>query len=297
MLAGQTFVGASASMIEALLVLVAVFIAGLAGWRAFDILALRRIWRQLVSRQPGAPRPFDVRSVAHLPEPARRFFSFAIEPGTPLLPVAEIAMEGEIGLGSRERPGYRAMRARQISAPPYGFVWRVSAGRWLRIAGSDGATDTTSWSRFWLGGILPVARAGGNEDHFRSAFGRCVAEAVFWTPAALLPDADVRWEQIGEDAARVTVARYGLTQSVDIEVDPDGRPVQVAFTRWSDANEDREFRLQPFGGYLSEFRSFGGYRLPTRVEAGNFFGTSGYFPFFRARVTAIRFPESTLEVA
>lgn len=32
----------------------------------------------------------------------------------------------------------------------------------------------------------------------------------------------------------------------------------------------RVYQLQPFGGYLSEFREFGGYRLPTRIEAGNF---------------------------
>jgi hypothetical protein len=279
-------------MIEALLVLAAVAIAGLVGWRAFDTLAVNRAWRQLAAGQPAAPRPFDVGAISRLPEPARRFFSFAIEPGTPLFPVAEITMEGEIGLGSRHRPNYRPMRARQISAAPHGFVWQVSAGRWLRIAGSDGAMDGRSWSRFWLGGILPVGRAGGDADHFRSSFGRCMAEAVFWAPAAVLPDTHVRWDQVGEDTARVTVNRHGLKQSVDIEADPAGRPVQVTFARWSDANEDRTFRLQPFGGYLSEFRSFGGYRLPTRVEAGNFFGTSDYFPFFRAEVTAITFPNS-----
>ncbi len=279
-------------MVEGLLVAVAVLVAGLVGWRAVDVRNANRAWRQLAARQPTAPKSFDPGAIAHLPEPARRFFGFAIEPGTPLYPVAEISMQGEIGLGSRQRPNYRSMRAQQISAPPYGFVWRVSAGRWLRIAGSDGATDDTSWSRFWLGGIVPVGRAGGDADHFRSAFGRCIAEAVFWAPAALLPAAGVLWEQTGEDSARVTLARNGLTQSVDVEVGQDGRPVRVAFDRWSDANEDRAFRLQPFGGDLSDFRSFGGYRLPTRVEAGNFFGTSQYFPFFRIQVTRITFPQS-----
>lgn len=53
---------------------------------------------------------------------------------------------------------------------------------------------------------------------------------------------------------------------------------------------DRLLALQPFGGYLSNFREFTGFRLPTHIEAGNFFGTEKYFPFFIADVTDLRFP-------
>ena len=49
------------------------------------------------------------------------------------------------------------------------------------------------------------------------------------------------------------------------------------------------YRLQPFGGFLSEFRDFDGYRLPTRVEGGNFIGTEAYFPFYKAQVDHLRF--------
>lgn len=274
-----------------LLIVVATALVGLGAWRAADGLAARRAWRGLAARQPASPRAFDATGIADLPEPAQRFFRFAIEPGAPLLDVAEIRMQGEIGLGNRDNPNYQPMRAMQISAAPHGFVWRLSAGRWLRLAGSDGAVDGVSWSRFWLCGLIPVGRAGDSSDHLRSAFGRCVAEALFWTPAALLPGDGIRWEQVGDDAARVTVSRHGLAQSVDIEVDPEGRPLRVAFARWTDANADKMYRLQPFGGYLSRFEQFGGYRLPTRVEGGNFFGTSDYFPFFRAQVTSIGFPQ------
>jgi hypothetical protein len=278
-------------LITVLLFVVAATVIGLGAWRAVDALAASRAWRHLAACQPSSPRTFDAGAVSELPEPAQRFFRFAIEPGAPLLNVAEIRMQGEIGLGNRDNPNYQPMRALQISAAPNGFVWRLSAGRWLRVAGSDGAVDGLSWSRFWLCGLVPVGRSGGGSDHLRSAFGRCLAEALFWTPAALLSGDGIRWEQVDGDTARVTVTRDGLEQSVDVEVDPAGRPVQVAFARWTDANADKVFRLQPFGGYLSEFESFGGYRLPTRVEGGNFFGTSEYFPFFRAKVSSISFPQ------
>jgi len=50
-----------------------------------------------------------------------------------------------------------------------------------------------------------VARMGGNPDHTRSAFGRYVAEAVFWTPAAVLPGPGVAWEHVNTDCARLIV--------------------------------------------------------------------------------------------
>ncbi len=52
----------------------------------------------------------------------------------------------------------------------------------------------------------------------------------------------------------------------------------------------KRYRLQPFGGFLPEFREFGGFRLPTHIEAGSHFGTDAYFPFFIADVQEITFP-------
>jgi hypothetical protein len=69
------------------------------------------------------------------------------------------------------------------------------------------------------------------------------------------------------------------SRAVDITVDDQGAPSTVVIQRWSDANPERSFREQPFGGHVSEFRSFGGYQLPTRVEGGNLIGTPDYFPF------------------
>jgi hypothetical protein len=265
----------------------AVLIA-LASWRWADKHADQSAWRRLAAHQPATPGTCDLSMIASLPDPAQRFFRFAIEPGTQLYTVAEISMQGELSLGNRAKPNYMPMRAQQILAPPHGFVWRVRVGR--LISGSDAAEDGNSWSRFWVLGIAPVARAGNNADHARAAFGRYVAEAVFWTPAALLPREHVRWQAIDDSTARVVVTHMGLEQAVDVSVDADGRPIKVVFQRWSDANPARAFQLQPFGGYLSDHKSFDGFRLPTRIEAGNFIATDDYFAFFKATVTSVRFP-------
>ncbi|MEM7050723.1 MAG: DUF6544 family protein [Acidobacteriota bacterium] len=255
-------------------------------WRFSDGRADRRLWDSLARTVPtGEQVRFDSAMVDGLPAAARRYFSYSIQPGTPLVSAVELEMEGEIGLGTRDKPGYRPMRARQILAPPHGLVWRVRSGS---IAGSDGASTSQSWTRFWLFGVLPVVRAGGNADHRRAAFGRVVAEAAFWAPASLLPGPHVTWHGVDEATARAEVRFGGLAQVVEVTVDDSGEPRQVVIERWSNANRDKVYRLQPFGGVPSRFRDCEGYRLPTRVEGGNFFGTEDYFPFFKATVTTLR---------
>lgn len=172
-------------------------------------------------------------------------------------------------------------------AAPAGFVWKMSGGSGLmQMSRSDGG----HWTRFWLVGLLPVARFGGDPDHIRSAFGRYVAEAAFWTPATLLPGSDVMWEAVDENTARYSMVHEGIAQSVDVTVDAEGRPIEVQFQRWSNANPEGVHRLQPFGGFLSDFQEVKGFRVPMHVEAGNLFGTDAYSPFYIVDVTEMRFP-------
>jgi hypothetical protein len=278
-------------MIGFALLVVGLAVLGLLIWRMADQRAENAVWDRLAATRATQPETFDLAMLAELPEPAQRFFRFAIRPGTPLRTVAAIDMEGDFSLGTKERPNYMPMRASQILAAPHGFVWKVSAGSGpMKLSGSDVADDGRSWSRFWLSGVVPVARAGASADHIRSSFGRYVAEAVFWTPAAVLPNENVSWTQLDENAARVSMRYLGLEQAVDVSVGEDGRPLQIVFQRWSNANREAVHRLQPFGGYLSQFNEFDGFCLPTRVEAGNHFASSDYFAFYRVNVTRVRFP-------
>ncbi|MCW8195984.1 hypothetical protein F6455_14415 [Proteobacteria bacterium 005FR1] len=258
-------------------------------WRIRDYRADREKCRSLASIQPSKPELFDSSMVASLPEPAKRYFLYTIAPGTPLYTAANISMAGRFGMGDKRNPNYLEMTAEQILALPDGFVWQMRARRGLMIVSGS---DSECWTRFWLMGLLPVAHMGGNPDHARSAFGRYVAEAVFWTPAALLPGPGVSWELMDENRARVTVTHRGFAQAMDVVVAPDGQPSEVRFQRWSNANPQKHFQLQPFGGYLSQFASFSGFRLPTHVEAGNNFGTEDYFPFFVVDVLPVDFPRS-----
>ena len=275
-----------------LLTLGALLVALLQIRRWADARAAGQAAERLLRTPSVLPERFDPALVVDLPEPARRYFLYTIRPGTRLRTTARITMGGTLGLGTPEEPGYRSMSADQVLAPPHGFVWRVRAGSGvLRMSGSDGLEGDHSWVRFWLLGLAPVVRSGGTPDHWRSAFGRVVSEGAFWVPASLLPQNGVAWREIDAETAEATVTHRGVTQTVTIRVAEDGRPLWVSIPRWTDANPEGVYRIQPFGGFLDGFRDFDGYRLPTRVEGGNHFGTDAFFPFYRAEVESLAFPD------
>jgi hypothetical protein len=273
----------------AFFVLLMFAVSSLKLWLWSDNSRATKVWRELADKNTSTVR-FEPSMIAELPEPVRRYFLHTIKIGAPIYTVVEIRMNGELGLGTKDKPNYLPMVAEQLLAPPHGFVWKLRAGEGLmQLNGSDGFDGETSWVCFWLAKLLPVVRQGGSADHARAAFGRVVAEAAFWAPASLLPQFGVSWQALDDNSARATMTSNGMTQTVDITITDEGRPIKVVIPRWTDANAEKEFRLQPFGGYLSEFRDFEGYTLPTRVEGGNWIDTDDYFPFYKVEVEDLQF--------
>ncbi len=249
------------------------------------------VWSSLQELREAEPQRYDPAMVADLPEVAQRYFARAIAPGTPLHRVVRLDMEGTFMLNGNPMP----MRARQVLAPPRrGFVWQAEIGTGLmRFAGSDGffALDegvANSWTRFWLARLIPLARAGMNEDHARAAATRLLLESV-WAPASLLPQFGAHWTVTGPESAVVRFDDAPGIEPMEMVFDAQGNLLSVAALRWSDANPEKTYRLQPFGGRMLESGSFQGFRIPTRVELGNHFGTPAYEPFFHATITAAEF--------
>lgn len=270
-----------------------VVLAGISGialgvWvRARDIRAAQTLWDALLKPlREGVPPSYDPALVADLPEIAQRYFAHAIAPGTVLHRAVRLEMEGALILNGRALP----MRADQILAPLRGFVWRARVGSGLlRFSGSDGYwTGRTSWTRFSLWGLLPVARVANTDDHARAAAARMVLETV-WVPPALLPQHGAVWRPIGADQAEVRFPALDGVEPIQLTLDADGRVLEITTLRWSDANPARVYRLQPFGGRALAHATHQGFTIPTALEVGHFVGTPEYAPFFRARLTRVAY--------
>jgi hypothetical protein len=277
--------------------LLALFVLLLAGvalglWvHSRDQAQMRAVWSSLEQAREADPPRYDPEMVADQPELVQRYFARAIEPGTPLHRVVRLEMEGSFVMNATEMP----MTARQILAPPArGFVWQAEVGSGLmRFAGSDGyyapeggAVD--SWTKFWLHGLIPLARIGGTSDHASAAATRVMLEAV-WSPASLLPQFGAEWTRTGPNSAEIRFADVQGIEPMQIMLDAEGNLTEVQALRWTDANPEKTYRLQPFGGRILEMGRHGGFLIPVRVELGNLYGTPDYAPFFLARITRAEF--------
>jgi hypothetical protein len=259
------------------------------GWAVHrgDVAHAERVWAALDAGRESRPARSDPFMVADLPPVARRYFARAIEPGTPLHRVVQLEMAGTFILNGKALP----TQARQILAPPgRGFVWQARMGQGVtRFAGSDGYLRTEgreeSWTKFWLAGLVPLARIGGGSNHPRAAATRAMAEAL-WVPATLLPQFGATWRQTGPDSAELHFADTPDLPPLHLTFDPQGDIVEIMTLRWSDANHDKTYRLQPFGGRMLATAVFQGFRIPVTVELGNLWGTPDYVPFFKATVSS-----------
>ena len=239
---------------------------------------LRRIAeRALVG--PPAPALFGPREVAGLPTPVRRYFTAAIDEGTPLATAVRLQMRGQIRLGR-----WIPFTARQILAPHRGFLWQARAGG--VISGYDRSIGGIGETHFRLLGVLTVMHAEGH-DVDRSAAGRAAAEAI-WLPTALLPRFGVEWSAADEHRIHARFTVGDVPVHLRLGLDADGNVVDVVFDRWGDPEGTGKYGWHPFGGLVTGTARTGALTLPTQGRLGWHYGTPRWEEqgeFFRYRLT------------
>lgn len=231
-------------------------VAVVAGTVAFGLTSYRSsmngtedAYSRVSSHTETPLKRFNPKQVAQLPEIAQRYFHHAIAPGTPLYSLVELEMRGTFLLGDVRKFQSYQMSARQALRPPDQFVWIPSmrAGA-MSISGSDALVEGEAWTRFWLLNLIPVARERTSPDLVRSAQFRAAVEGAMWLPTSLLPEQGVKWEQVGPDSALVTLTQFRPMIALTLTLDKAGAVKEVVGQRWSNANREKTFRLQPFGG-------------------------------------------------
>ena len=135
-----------------------------------------------------------------------------------------------------------------------------------------------------LGSVLTMANAGG-VDVDQGASLRWLAESV-WFPFAFVSE-DVRWDAIDEHRARVSLTGQASPVSAVLEIDPEGRLVGLRADRRRDLGGGRS-ALTVWTGVYGEYRSFGGFTVPTSVEAA-WDLPQGPFTYARFHVESIEY--------
>jgi hypothetical protein len=244
--------------------------------------AVRGDWAALTP-SPGDVPAVDPARIDRLPPPVRRWLTHALAAGVPRWERAELEMRGRIRIGA-----WIPFRAREVLAPPAGFVWAGSAGRFpLRLTGFDRYRAGAGELRWKLFGVLPVM-TGAGPDISRSGAGRLAGEALLLPTAALAPW--VRWRREDDTRAVADVEVDGAVHPVTVEVDPAGRPRSCSMPRWGNPDR-RPAREHTFGVVYDGEVSFHGVTLPRRFTAGWDWDGRRWDrgPFFQATISHARF--------
>ncbi|MFF4161240.1 DUF6544 family protein [Streptomyces sp. NPDC001678] len=226
--------------------------------------AARREWADLTA-PTASPGRFSPELTAGLPAPVRRWLGRAVAPGAALLESAELTMHGRIRVGA-----WRRFSARQVIAPPRGFVWSARtrmAG--FPVTGYDRYGGGTGESRWRLLGVVPVV-SGSGPDVTRSAAGRLACEIPLVPAAALGPS--VTWEPGDERHAVARVRVDGEVFPVTFTVSLSGVLESVCLARWGDPDH-HGYRAHAFGAAFEGEVRCGAFTLPRTVRAGWWYGS------------------------
>jgi hypothetical protein len=227
---------------------------------------------------------FEPSLVANLPEPARRWLTHAIAPGTPLSRTVFLEMHGHIRIG-----GWLPFRAVQLQSLPHGYVWAAKATFGpIPIIGYDRYVEGDAEMHWGVFGRLPLVNASG-PDLDRAAAGRAAIDALFVPTACFGPD--VMWSEGSTSDSAVAEWRIGRhVLRPELTVAADGSLQSVTMPRWA-RRKGEEWGDYPFGGHVDHEVDFGGIRIPTRIQVGYFFGTDRWAKgeFFRAKITTAKY--------
>lgn len=240
---------------------------------------IKEIWRSLKS--PPSSNVFTADMVADLDEPVQRYFLYAIAPETPLAAYAELEMNGSFRL--KPDSDWLPMQASQIISASDGFVWKANIGKKLmQFSGADYYARNKGRIKFSLWGLIPLVDAK-SEDIDRSSVGRLCIEYV-WLPSALLPHNGVVWQAISANNIQANFEIDSEPITLNLTIDRDGRLLSLSVARWGENAEDKNWQYIPFGGKVEAEQTFGGYTIPSELNAGYWFGTDRYWAFFQANI-------------
>ncbi len=225
-----------------------------------------------------------------LPEPVRRYLRYAIPNGAPAIRTVRLKHGGFFRI--KPEQGWLPIRAVEyFTAGKPGFVWRARICPFpcIWIDACVGLFNRHGHMLVKLESLFTIADASGPEID-QGASLRWLAEAV-WFPYAFVGDA-IRWEPVDETAARVTLVQTTLVQedamvSALVEFDAEGQMIAIRGQRYRDLGAGKA-RLTPWLGRCGEYREFGGFRVPTHVEA-TWVIDGAEFTYARFDVTAVEF--------
>lgn len=249
-------------VISLLVILGVMRVSAFIGQRRFHALIITEVDELFAHSASG----IDLRQIAvtpeSLPEPVQRYVRYAILQNTSAARIARLRHGGLFRTNPKGR--WLPIKGQEfftITEP--GFIWNatVSLLPFIWIEARDRLIDGRGNMLVKLCSLFTLVNASGKEID-QGALLRWLAEVV-WFPIGYAGNR-IHWKPIDSHSAQATVAHNRLSVSANVEIDEEGRLVCARGLRYRVENGRSE--LTPWKGVCSDYRQFGGMRIPTSVE-------------------------------
>jgi hypothetical protein len=214
------------------------------------------------SRVASVPQLVTAKQINRLPDPARRYFTYAGIIGHPIVQTVTVHQTGRV----RTKPDqpWMAMKAEQyFTVRPASFIWLATMYKagvpFLQVCDRYRAGHGSMQVR--PGALLTVSHVRGPEMD-QGALQRFIAEAV-WFPMAYLQD-NIIIEPVNEQAFNVTLTEATQRVTITLHVDAQGKLTEITARRYREV--DGAFELSNWSVQVIEYGEFQHLRLPKEVK-------------------------------
>ena len=220
-----------------------------------------------------------------LPAPVRRYLGYAIQEGAPAIRTARLIHVGTF----RTKPNQRWLAiegAQHFTVGTPGFIWTATVRPMplISIQARDSLIVGHGRMLVKLMSLLTIADARGPEIDQGSRL-RWLAECA-WFPYAFVGDS-IEWQAIDDRSARAKLRCDGLPVVAVFEFDEEGKLRRLQAERYRDMAGAKAV-LAPWRGEYSNYREFGGFRVPTSVDV-SWKLEAGSFSYARFEITTLEY--------
>ena len=238
--------------------------AAVVGSRRFAGLVQADVETLLATAAPPRDGVVTEEMLRDLPEPARRYLTYAGVVGRPFVGTVRLTQTGQIQMTAGQ-PWFPLQAEQHFSVQPPGFVWEavVPADVLPLLRGKDTFLDGTGRMLITAAGLLPIVDATGPELD-QGEMLRFLSE-MMWFPAAFLGE-NISFEPLDEGSAHVSLTHAGRTVTGTIFVDQDGKLTRFEADR-SYPGDGGNPSFQRWSTPVDEYGEFNGLRIPVRARA------------------------------
>jgi len=219
----------------------------------------------------------------NLPEPVKKYFSFALKEGQPYIYSFLSQHEGVFRM-KIDKPWSPIQGEDYFTVYPPGFVWVASLKSsplfWLSIR--DCYLQNRGRSKAWAYSLVPVSSVEGPLID-QGALSRWLSTAVFF-PTALLPSEKLTWIPIDGNSAQLLFSHQGINIAAQVFFGRRGEIIRLTTNRYYDETHG----FVKWSAFYKNYANHQGMEVPMEVGAMWHF-ESHNFNYIRYRITKIDF--------